>query len=103
MRFGTWRGIAGSTVIILIVFILFVRVPTQTSFKQGKVTGVTAHTTEYGTRQHIGVIFDGQNQSAVARGQLHRPATDDIVCLRETTYWPFDQTRLSLVANHFCE
>ncbi|WP_400086488.1 hypothetical protein [Yoonia sp. R78084] len=103
MRLGGWKGLLGTAVIMLVVSYVFIRIPVATTFKIAEVTGTMAHMTEDHPRLQIGIIIDGQHRSATTRAMLLHPAKAEIVCIRETTYWPLGQVTLSLTDDHFCE
>jgi hypothetical protein len=102
MRFGGWFGFFGTLAVVAVVRLGTVQVPIGTNFKLGEVTGVMSHLTETGAVQQIGILVDGQNRSAGTRARLLHPATGEIICLRETTYWPFGRVTLGMTDMRFC-
>ena len=103
MRLGGWKGVAGSLLVVLLVALFVIRVPVQTEFNFAQVTGSMAHMTEDGVRQQIGILIDGQSRSAGTRAKLVHPAVGEMVCIRQTTYWPSGQVTLALTDDRFCK
>ena len=103
MRFGGWLGIGGTIIVFAIILLALFKVPVETQFVMGKVTGVMSHMTESGPRQQIGVIVNGQNRSAGTRALLVHPGTGDMICLRQVKYWPLGQQTLSMTDIRFCQ
>ena len=102
MRFGGWKAIVGVITLFGIVILAFVKVPSDTQFLTGQVTGVMSHMSESGPFQQIGVIVNGQHRSAGTRARLLHPSKGEVICLRQTTYWPLGQQTLSMTSLRFC-
>lgn len=103
MRLGGWTGFIGVVIIFAVVCSALVRVPEETAFKTGVVTGTMAHMTEDHPVVQIGVLVNGENRSATTRAMLLHPANGETICLRETTYWPFGQVTLNMTDPRFCK
>ena len=103
MRLRDWKAPTLAILICLVVLAAAIRVPVETHFQRGEVTGVAGYVTDDTVLQQVGVLIDGQPRSAVEAVPLIHPVKGDIVCLRSTTYWPLGQTKIHLANMRFCD
>lgn len=100
---GGWKAAIGVFLLCLGLTAAFVRIPTNTDFARGEVTGVIASLSETGARQELLVTVDGQTHTAARGVQLTYPPEGAVICLRQTDYWPFGQRSYAQTDMRFCD
>lgn len=100
---GGFKAALGVLLLCLGLTAAFVRIPTNTDFARGEVTGVIASLSEAGARQELLVTVNGQTRTAAPRAQLAYPPEGAVICLRQTDYWPFGQRSYAQTDMRFCD
>ena len=101
--FGGWRAALGVLLLFVGFTAAFVRIPTHTDFARGEVTGVMARLSEAGAHQELWVTVDGHTRTAAPQAQLAYPPKGEMICLRQTDYWPFGRRSYAEADMRFCD